>query len=86
VAEPEVQMEYLKERLKTHIELLKIWTALIVATTSGIVGLLFKLQNPLSLVLIGLGVWLDTFFIVAFARAWMEIKNTLKEMREWKKK
>jgi len=81
--EKEAQLEYLKEKQKTYTELLKVWTALTIATTGGIVGLLFKLDQKIALPLIGLGAWLDSIFIMALTL--VELNQTLREIKKWTK-
>ena len=80
---PELQIEYLREKLKTYVELLKIWVALIIATTGGLVGLLFKLEHKVTLSLIFLGGWLDFIFLIAFISTLAEINQILKEIKKW---
>jgi len=82
----EAQLEFLKERQKTYTELLKIWTALVIATTGGVVGLFFKLEHRIAWPLIGLGVWLDVVFIMALALTLMELKQNLREIKQWTEK
>lgn len=79
----EAQLEFLKERQRTYTELLKVWTALAIATTGGVVGLFFKLEHKIVWPLIALGVWLDFIFILAFVITLVEINLTLKEMKKW---
>ena len=81
----EAQLEYLKEKQKTYTELLKVWTALTIATTGGIVGLLFKLDQKITLPLIGLGAWLDSIFIMALVTTLVELNQTLREIKKWTK-
>jgi len=83
MAKPEAQLEYLKERLRTYIELLKVWVALIIATTGGVVGLFFKLENKVTWPFIGLGGWLDFIFLMAFLSTLAEINQLLKEIKRW---
>jgi hypothetical protein len=80
----ETYLIYLQEKQKAYLELLKVWTALVIATTGGLVGLLFKVDHPLALPLIWLGVWLDTSFLIAFIITLGQISLTLQEIRKWK--
>ncbi len=82
----QARLEFLKERQRTYTELLKVWTALIIATTGGVVGLFFKLEHKITWPLIALGVWLDFMFITAFVITLVEVNRTLKEMKKWTEK
>jgi len=81
--EKEAQLEYLKEKQKTYTELLKVWTALIIATTGGIVGLMFKLEHKITLPLIGIGTWIDSIFLMAFISALIKVGQYSKEIDRW---
>ena len=82
----EAQLEYLKEKQKTYTELLKVWTALIIATTGGIVGLFFKLHYKFAIPLMGLGMWIDFIFVMASIMTIFELNRTLREIKQWTEK
>jgi hypothetical protein len=78
------ELEVLKERLKFQTELLKLLTALFAANAGGIAGIMFKLKNPISILLLILGLITLLGFILAIFRVGIAIENTFKELEKWK--
>jgi hypothetical protein len=82
----QARIEYLKEKAKLYTELLKVATAFIIATTGGLVSLFFKLSNKISLPLVAIGIWVLAISLMVFAKAWINAKDYLEEIRKWTEK
>ena len=78
-----LEVEYRKEKAKLYIELMKVSTAFIIATTGGLVGLFFKLDRKISLPLIAIGLWVLAVSFITFAKAWLAAKENVEEIKRW---
>jgi len=69
----EKELEVLKEKISYYKELLKNLTIILIATVGGTAGLLFKLSNPVAVLLIFPGIILSSGVTVSIF-AVLEVK------------
>ena len=82
----ENRVEYLKERAKLYIELMKVSAAFSIAVGGGVAGLLFKLDTNVSLPLIGVGLWVLSGSLFAMVRSYLSARECIEEIRRWREK
>ena len=74
--------EAIKERVRFYTELLKVLIVLSATLLGGMVGLLFKLDNSLSIFLLFLGAILEFVIIGFMLRLYLEIEELLRRLEE----
>ena len=74
--------EAIKERVRFYTELLKVLIVLSATLLGGMVGLLFKLDNPLSIFLLFLGAILELVIIGFMLRLYLEIEELLRRLEK----
>ena len=74
--------EAIKERVRLYTELLKVLIVLSATLLGGMVGLLFKLDNSLSIFLLFLGAILEFVIIGFMLRLYLEIEELLRRLEE----
>jgi len=82
----EKELEVLKEKISYYKELLKNLTIILIATVGGTAGLLFKLSNPVAVLLIFPGIILSSGVTVSIFAVLDSLRKLIREMEEWKKK
>ncbi len=71
-----------EKEIEFYTEVLKLLVFLLVATSGGTVGLLYKLRFPISVPLILFGSWLSFFLIVGIVWTTLKIKRSLEDLDE----
>ena len=79
----EKELELLKEKLAYYKELLKNLTILLIPLVGGTAGLLFKLNNPISVMLVVPGIILTVGVITGILSVLGSLKKLMKELEEW---
>jgi Na+-transporting NADH:ubiquinone oxidoreductase subunit NqrB len=70
------------ERIALYKDLLKIFSAYAFAVGGGVVGLLFKLEKPVTVPLLILGLWFETFLIFGIIRTYIKIERLIEELKD----
>ena len=73
-------MSRIEKEIEFLTEITRLIVLVIVATTGGIVGLLFKLDNPISLPLIGIGAWIDITLLIGLSLVIARIQELLRRL------
>ena len=73
-------MSRIEKEIEFLTEITRSIVLVIVATTGGIVGLLFKLDNPISLPLIGIGAWIDITLLIGLSLVIARIQELLRRL------
>ena len=70
-----------EKEIDFYIEILKLLVFLLIATAGGTVGLLYKLQVPITLPIVILGLWLSISFTLGIVGVILKIRQLFKELR-----
>ena len=73
-------MSRIEKEIEFLTEITRLIVLVIVATTGGIVGLLFKLDNPISLPLVGIGAWIDITLLIGLSLVIARIQELLRRL------
>ena len=73
-------MSRVEKEIEFLTEVMRLIVLVLVATTGGIVGLLYKLDKPISLPLIGFGAWLDITLLIGLAIIVARIQELLRRI------
>jgi Na+-transporting NADH:ubiquinone oxidoreductase subunit NqrB len=73
-------MSRTEKEIEFLTEITRLIVLVIVATTGGIVGLLFKLDNPISLPLVGIGAWIDITLLIGLSLVIARIQELLRRL------
>ena len=82
----EHKTEYLRERAKLYIELMKVSAAFSITVGGGVAGLLFKLDTKVSLPLIAVGLWVLAASLFAMVKSWLSARECIEEIGKWTEK
>ena len=80
------ELEVLKQKVLFYMELLRNLIILLITLAGGTVGLFFKLDNPIAIPFVFLGIVLISGVIAGTISISSTLKNLFKELEEWKKK
>jgi len=73
-------LKQIEERVKFYRDLVKIFSAYIFAIGGGMVGLLFKEQTTLTLVLLTFGFFLEVVLLFTVIRLYLKIEKLIEEI------
>jgi len=72
----------IERKISFYTELLKILSAFIITVGGGIVGLLYRIKNPVTLPLLVLGIWFEMMLVISFIKVYLKIKQLLEVNNE----
>jgi len=82
----EKELEVIKEKISYYKELLRNLTLLLIATTGGTAGLLFKLNNPIAVLLVFPGIIFSSGIFISIFAVLDSLRTEIKEIERWKKR
>ncbi|SMP03587.1 hypothetical protein SAMN06265339_0130 [Desulfurobacterium pacificum] len=84
--EENLKFEILKEKISYYKDLLRNLTLLLIAIVGGTASLLFKLNNPVAVILVFPGIILSSGTIVSVFVILDVLRKLIKEMEQCQKK
>ena len=76
----ENQKEKLKEEIKFYTEILKLLSTFTFLTAGGVIGLFYKMNNPISVIFIIFGIALIVGFLSGIIHIYGTIRTLLRRM------
>jgi len=73
-------MRRTEKEIEFYTEVLKLLTFVLVASAGGTVGFLFKLNNPITVPLVVLGVWVSFSLFLGIAWTTLKIRTLLRRL------
>ncbi|WP_457599978.1 hypothetical protein [Hydrogenivirga sp.] len=74
--------EVIKDKLKAYVELLKVFSAFVIALGGGLGTIFFNLDSGTKALFLLIGSVVEVFFIIASARLLMEIHFLIRRLED----
>ena len=75
-------MKKTEKLIDFYTELLRLQVLVLVAATGGLVGLLFKLDNPIVIPLLIIGLVIETSLILSMVFVILKLKELFRRLKE----